>query len=84
MPLTQELIGDTLGLSVPHVNRTLRQLRDDNLVVVEHQRVVIKDIEALSSLAGFEIRYFKRFALPDIFEAQEPAGPSDLTAAISR
>jgi CRP-like cAMP-binding protein len=28
MPLTQELIGDALGLSVPHVNRTLRQLRD--------------------------------------------------------
>jgi CRP-like cAMP-binding protein len=27
MPLTQELIGDALGLSVPHVNRTLRRLR---------------------------------------------------------
>jgi len=26
MPLTQELIGDARGLSVPHVSRTLRQL----------------------------------------------------------
>ena len=31
MPLTQELLADALGLSVPHVNRTLRQLRDDDL-----------------------------------------------------
>ncbi|HZC55119.1 MAG TPA: helix-turn-helix domain-containing protein [Xanthobacteraceae bacterium] len=39
MPLTQELIGDALGLSVPHVSRTLRQLREDDLVAVEGQRV---------------------------------------------
>ena len=39
MPLTQELIGDALGLSVPHVNRTLRQLRDDDLVRIEAHRV---------------------------------------------
>ena len=38
MPLTQELIGDALGLSVPHVNRTLRQLRADDLLVMEHHR----------------------------------------------
>src|SRR5437762_14161015 len=31
MPVTQELIGDALGLSVPHINRTLRQLRQDEL-----------------------------------------------------
>jgi CRP-like cAMP-binding protein len=42
VPLTQELIADALGLSVPHVNRTLRQLRDDGLVTIEDQRVVIK------------------------------------------
>src|SRR6516165_6240575 len=51
MPLTQELIGDALGLSVPHVNRTLRQLRDDELVSIEEHIVMIKDVEALSALA---------------------------------
>jgi CRP-like cAMP-binding protein len=71
MPLTQELIGDTLGLSVPHVNRTLRQLREDDLLVIEDQQVVIKDLEALSSLAGFEGRSFRRFGLPDLFEANQ-------------
>jgi hypothetical protein len=35
MRLTQELIGDALGLSVPHVSRTLRQRREDDLVGVE-------------------------------------------------
>jgi CRP-like cAMP-binding protein len=64
MPLTQELIADVLGLSIPHVNRTLRQLRDDDLLAIEEQRVVVKDIEALSALADFEKTYVSRFRLP--------------------
>src|SRR6516225_5520377 len=67
MPLTQELIGDALGLSVPHVNRTLRQLREENLVAIEGQKVVIKDVEALSRLADFERAYLGRFQLDDLF-----------------
>src|SRR5579872_1286914 len=54
MPLTQELIGDALGLSVPHVNRTLRQLREDGLVSLDGQLVVIRELEALAALADFE------------------------------
>ncbi len=61
IPLTQELIADALGLSIPHVNRVLRRLREDQLVVVEDQRVTIKDIEALSELADFEPGYLSRF-----------------------
>lgn len=34
MPLTPYVLADTLGLSVVHVNRTLRQLRDDGLLDV--------------------------------------------------
>jgi Crp-like helix-turn-helix protein len=77
-------MGDTLGLSVPHVNRTLRQLRNDNLLVIENQQVLIQDIEALSSLAGFERRYFQRFGLQDAFEAGEEVGPFQIRAAVSR
>jgi CRP-like cAMP-binding protein len=66
MPLTQELIADALGLSVPHVNRTLRQLRDDELVSIEGSIVIIKDVEALSALADFEKSYLGQFRLPDI------------------
>ena len=66
MPLTQELIGDALGLSVPHVNRTLRQLRDDKLVSIEDHIVIIKDVEALSALADFEPSYLDQFRLPEM------------------
>jgi CRP-like cAMP-binding protein len=68
IPLTQELIGDALGLSVPHVNRVLRRLREDNLVVIEDQRVIIKDLDALSELADFEPSYLSRFAVREMLE----------------
>lgn len=61
IPLTQELLADALGLSIPHVNRVLRRLREDNLVVVEDQRVTVKDIDSLSELADFEPGYLSRF-----------------------
>ena len=66
MPLTQELISDALGLSVPHVNRTLRQLRDDDLVSIEEHVVIVKDVEALSALADFERSYLSQFRLPGL------------------
>jgi CRP-like cAMP-binding protein len=65
MPLTQELVADILGLSVPHVNRTLRQLRDDQLLRMEGQRVVIADFEGLSNLAGFKRTYLDRLRIPE-------------------
>ncbi|HEX4548146.1 Crp/Fnr family transcriptional regulator [Pseudomonas sp.] len=66
MPLTQELMGDALGLSVPHVNRTLRRLREDDLISIDGQIVVIKDIEALAALADFEKGYLSRFRIGEL------------------
>jgi CRP-like cAMP-binding protein len=65
MPLTQELIADALGLSVPHVNRTLRRLREDGLVSTDGQKIVINDVEALTTLADFEQGYLSRFRVAD-------------------
>jgi len=67
IPLTQELLGDALGLSIPHINRVLRRLREDGLVVVEDQRVTIHDIDALSQLADFEPGYLSRFSGAELF-----------------
>jgi len=64
MPLTQELMGDALGLSLPHVNRTLRQLRDDELVSIQEHVAIINDVEALSALADFSRSYLEPFCLP--------------------
>jgi len=57
LPLTQELIGDALGLTTVHVNRTFRSLRADKLIAVEGQFVTILDFEALSLLSDFENSY---------------------------
>lgn len=48
MPLTQQVLSDALGLSIVHVNRTLKQLRTDGLVDRAHKRVILPDIEALA------------------------------------
>jgi CRP-like cAMP-binding protein len=66
MPVTQELIGDALGLSVPHVNRTLRRLRQDELVRIEEHMVILQDVEALAALADFEKSYLSLFRLPGL------------------
>jgi len=66
MPLTQELIGDALGLSVPHVNRTLRRLREEELVTVDGQNVAITDIDGLTAVADFETGYLSRFRIGEL------------------
>ena len=57
MPLTQELIGDALGLTTIHVNRTLRLLRENHLIDIDGKRVTILNFEALSLLSDFEASY---------------------------
>jgi CRP-like cAMP-binding protein len=56
-PLTQYHLADALGLSAVHVNRVLRQLREEGLVTFQKHRVVFGDIDSLSGLAGFDTGY---------------------------
>jgi len=65
MPLTQELIADALGLSLQHVNRTLRQLREEGFLGIEGQRIVIRDVEALAALAEFDRAYLGHFRMAE-------------------
>jgi len=51
VPLTQEQIGDHLGLTLVHVNRTVRRLREEKIVLVDRQVVIIQDIERMRELA---------------------------------
>lgn len=57
LPLTQEMIGDSLGLSVPYVNRLLQQFREEGLVRVQDRVVTIDNIAALAAIADFEHGY---------------------------
>jgi DNA-binding transcriptional regulator LsrR (DeoR family) len=62
--LTQEVMADVLGLSAPHVNRMILCLREENLVTIDEQRVLIHDIGSLSLLAGFEQSYLTPRRIP--------------------
>lgn len=56
-PLTQEILADTLGLSVVHVNRTLGRLKRQGLVSMSEGRVVLRDSTALATIADFDAGY---------------------------
>jgi CRP-like cAMP-binding protein len=59
LPLSQEIIGDALGLSLAYVNRTLRRLAEEGLVTLKDQKVTISDVEELAFMADFERSYLK-------------------------
>ena len=57
LPMTQEQIGDALGLTPVHVNRTLRAIREDGAAHVTDRRLHILDWSLLRSIAEFDPRY---------------------------
>jgi CRP/FNR family transcriptional regulator, anaerobic regulatory protein len=63
MPMTQQEIADHLGLTLVHVNRVLRRLREAGIVTVQHGVVSVDEIGRLSRLAA---------PLQDIYERATP------------
>lgn len=60
MPLTQENIGECLGLSTVHVNRILKELEGRRLLhVVPHRSIGLHDPERLARLALFKSGYLE-------------------------
>lgn len=57
LPLTQAELGDTLGLSVVHVNRVLQSLRDDGLISFRRRKLAILDLTRLQAFADFTPNY---------------------------
>lgn len=64
-PLTQEAIADTLGLSLVHVNRTLKRLRQDNLIEIADDHLTVLDLGALARASKFDRGYLENRGLPD-------------------
>src|SRR5215831_1694353 len=54
LPFSQEVLGDALGLSVPHLNRTLAKLRVDGLIAINRHEVEFLDLDALALLGHFQ------------------------------
>lgn len=57
LPLTQTDLGDALGLTPVHINRTLQRLRGDGLITLERKQLTIHGPDRLMELAGFEPNY---------------------------
>lgn len=51
-PLTQEQIGDIIGLTSVHVNRVFRALEDKKLILRDGHSIELLDIPALRRLSG--------------------------------
>jgi CRP-like cAMP-binding protein len=56
-PMTQEQLADCTGLTSVHVNRSLKALEADGLIVREKRHIAIPDWTKLRELAGFSDLY---------------------------
>lgn len=63
MPLSQAKIADVVGLSVPHINRMLRRLRDEQLIEMKGSQIRIVDYDSLAGLADFDSSYLDHRSL---------------------
>ena len=84
MPLTQEHIADTLGLTPVHISRTLHFLRSADLVTVQHRRVTIDDWDALSGMCGFRSDYLHLETVDDAFRLELPASGARAKGQLAR
>ena len=57
LPLSQEDLGDSLGLTSVHTNRTLAKLKDRGLVEISHRKARLTQPERLAEIAGFDPAY---------------------------
>ena len=83
LPLTQTDLGDALGLTKVHVNRTLRVLEERGWIARNGRRVRIVEERALSATVGFVDRYAE-IATDWLPEPASTAEPSFVGAAQRR
>ena len=92
LPLTQVHIAAYLGLTVAHVNRVLRSLRDEQIVSLERHCMTILDLNRLKTItqkgsppgAGFDQRDFKPAdAVPKVSSPDNGGFPVGQVAAAS-
>ena len=65
LPMSQEQIGDALGLTSVHVNRTLRTLESDGLIQRSKRAIIVADWSGLKRAGDFNPAYLHLNDLPD-------------------
>ncbi|GHB34225.1 Crp/Fnr family transcriptional regulator [Salinicola rhizosphaerae] len=58
LPLTQEHIASTLGMTSVHVSRTISQLSQENLMFRQRDIITIPDLEVLRRFTAFDISQY--------------------------
>jgi CRP-like cAMP-binding protein len=64
LPLTQTDLAECLGLTPIHVNRTLKELREQGLVLFKSGRVTIQNWDRLRDVAEFDPAYLYLEPIP--------------------
>ncbi len=64
LPFSQEVIADVLGLSVPHLNRMMQQLRAEKLIADRDRAVEFIDAGAMQALAHYQPQALMPIPLP--------------------
>lgn len=59
LPLTQAQLADVLGLSMVHVNRSLKNLRNEGLLSWQQSSVEIPDFQRLAEFSDFDPIYLQ-------------------------
>ncbi len=82
LPLTQEQIGDATGLTLVHVNRVLRDLRENGILEFHRRRLRILDPDKLTEIAGVDPRQVLSWApsVPDGGSSRVGGNARDLRA----
>jgi CRP-like cAMP-binding protein len=65
LPISQEVIADALGLSVPHLNRVMQHLRKEKLISNSARVVEFFDMPALQTFAHYHPLVFAQIPLPE-------------------
>lgn len=74
LPLTQEQLGDALGLTAVHVNRTLKALEQARLIERDRRTVTISDWDALRKAGDFDPSYLFLELADEVSSALAPDG----------
>ncbi|WP_027172099.1 helix-turn-helix domain-containing protein [Methylobacterium sp. 10] len=57
LPLTQTVLGNTIGITTVHVNRILQGMRHQELITLKRGRLTVLDLPRLKRIATFKPNY---------------------------
>src|SRR5262245_11429015 len=72
LPITQEAIGDAVGLSIVHVNRTLQDLRRRGFIELRRGRIALLEAERMADIAEFRQPFAARAGLAAMLAQPSP------------